>query len=101
MQHRLCSVSDIPVQGSLSVPFFGRDALVYRAGGQPVATVALCPHLGGPLALADGVLACPWHAARFDAATGRCLAGPLPADTRAMLIPTRIVGDGLFYVWGE
>jgi nitrite reductase/ring-hydroxylating ferredoxin subunit len=37
------------VQGAKTVDCLGRPALVHRHPGQPVATVAICPHLGGPL----------------------------------------------------
>jgi nitrite reductase/ring-hydroxylating ferredoxin subunit len=38
-----------------------------------------CPHTGGPLVLGKldgGCVACPWHAARFELATGRACGGP-------------------------
>ena len=49
---------------------------VFRTrSGAVFAVDALCPHKGAPLA--DGMLAgdqivCPYHAFRFDSATGAC-----------------------------
>lgn len=37
-----------------------------------------CPHLGLPLDAApdrEGIVTCPWHGYKFDAATGRCISG--------------------------
>jgi hypothetical protein len=37
-----------------------------------------CPHLGLPLDAepdTNGIITCPWHGYRFDAATGRCVSG--------------------------
>jgi len=103
MKRELCKLHEIPADGAVPVDFFGRAALVHRAAGTPAATLAICPHLGGPLELRDGELVCPWHGARFDAASGRCLHWPdtaTPAN-HAMRLPTRVEGDALAYVWGE
>jgi nitrite reductase/ring-hydroxylating ferredoxin subunit len=103
MKSELCKVNEVPADGARPIEFFGRAALVHRSQGQPVATLAICPHLGGPLEWREGRLVCPWHGAEFDAATGRCLQWPQP-DTptnHAMRLPTRVEGDALFYVWGE
>lgn len=46
-----------------------------------IASIPLvCPHQGLPLSGepdADGVIICPWHGYRFDAASGRCLSGQI------------------------
>jgi nitrite reductase/ring-hydroxylating ferredoxin subunit len=103
MKSELCKLADVPEQGAKAVDFFGRTALVYRHQGEPIATVAICAHLGGPLEWRDGALVCPWHGAEFDGASGRCTKWPQPgsAANHAMRLPTRVEGDGLFYVWGE
>jgi hypothetical protein len=52
----------------------GRQAYLDRRVPEP-----RCPHRGGPLSpCADdpGLLQCPWHGYRFDAATGACLDDP-------------------------
>jgi nitrite reductase (NADH) small subunit len=72
----LCRIDDIPV--GLGRPFQvgGERIAVFRTrGGKVFAVGGTCPHRGGPLA--DGMLAgdqvvCPYHAFRFDPATGNC-----------------------------
>jgi nitrite reductase/ring-hydroxylating ferredoxin subunit len=100
MKHPLVAVEAIPDVGAKSVDFFGRPALVYRVGTELCATVAICPHVGGPLELKDGVLVCAWHGQRHDATTGACLGGPAPAQ-RALRLPTQVEDGMLQYVWGE
>lgn len=101
MKHELCKTTDIPDGGSLVVPFFGRELHVYRVDGGVRAAANVCLHLGGPLECRDGKLVCPWHGAAYDMATGARLSGPAPRDARLMVLPTRIEGDALVYVWGE
>lgn len=101
MKQALIPIASIPSEGTaVPVDFFGRPALAYRAGGEVRATVAICPHLGGPLEWKDGELVCAWHGQRHDAATGRCLRGPAPTQ-QAMTLPTRVEDGVLHYVWGE
>jgi nitrite reductase/ring-hydroxylating ferredoxin subunit len=101
MKQALCSIADVPQAGVKTVEFFGRQALVYQAAGEVKAALSICPHLGGPLELKDGALLCPWHGARFDASSGRCLKGPAAAESKAMFLPTRVEDGVLNYVWGE
>jgi nitrite reductase/ring-hydroxylating ferredoxin subunit len=101
MKQALCSIADLPQVGAKAVEFFGRQALVYQAAGEVKAALSIWPHLGGPLELKDGELVCPWHGARFDAGTGRCLKGPAATESKAMFLPTRMDGGVLTYVWGE
>ena len=59
-------------QASLDAP----DKGWRETGGYRIPNA--CPHLGLPLT-ADpdlaGIVTCPWHGFRFDAATGRCVSG--------------------------
>lgn len=48
MKATICPVADVPAEGAKPVSFFGRDYLVYRAGGEPRAVFNACVHLGGP-----------------------------------------------------
>jgi 3-phenylpropionate/trans-cinnamate dioxygenase ferredoxin reductase subunit len=53
--------------------------IVIRLGCDLFAFGTTCPHLGAPLdegLIADGVLRCPWHHARFDLRTGEALCAP-------------------------
>lgn len=50
------------------------------ADGATVDVPVLCPHMGLPLDCepdANGVMTCPWHGYRFDAASGVCLSGQI------------------------
>lgn len=101
MKHELCKMDEVPSEGAKTVDFFGRQALVYRHGGEVRAALRVCMHLGGPLELHGDQLVCPWHGARFDCATGACTHGPARTDARAMLLPIRIEAGALHYVWAE
>ena len=101
MKAVLCNLADIPASGAAKVDFFGREALVYMAAGQPRAVVNSCTHLGGPLELQDGRLVCGWHGARFDAASGATERGPAGTCEHALVLPTRVEDGALKYVWGE
>jgi len=101
MQHELCKIADVPATGSRVVPFFGREVHVYRSGGQLRAAANVCLHFGGPLDCKDGKFVCPWHNASYDMATGNRIDGPAPSGAKLMFLSTRVIGDGLFYVWGE
>lgn len=100
MKHPLCSVNEIPAQGTKLVSFFGREVHVYLADGQPRAVANTCLHLGGPLEFKDGRFVCPWHGAEFGK-DGRCTKGPAASNARLMTLPTRVDDGVLNYVWGE
>jgi len=101
MKHELCKVAEIPDEGSLIIPFFGREVHVYRADGRVRAAANVCLHFGGPLECQGGKLVCPWHNASYDMATGARIDGPAPTGSRLLFLSTRIDGDRLSYVWGE
>ncbi len=101
MKSKLVNVSEIPSQGTKKIDFFGREALVYLAHGEPRAILNYCAHVGGPLELKDGVLVCAWHGAHFDSNTGACKSGPCPKHANLMVIPTRVAEGVLNYVYGE
>ena len=101
MKHEICKLADIPAEGSIVVPFFGREAHVYRTGGRARAVANTCLHFGGPLDCKEGKFVCPWHNASFDMVTGERLTGPAAKDAKLMFLSTRVQGDALYYVWGE
>lgn len=79
-----------PLQGDLAVGDGLTSAqtdgvAVVVVGGQAAVTRVLadrCSHRGGPLSegrLDDGCVVCPWHASRFDVATGAVRGGPAVA----------------------
>jgi nitrite reductase/ring-hydroxylating ferredoxin subunit len=101
MKHELCKIVDVPITGSRIVPFFGREAHVYRVGDKIRAAANVCLHFGGPLECKEGKLICPWHKASFDMANGNRLDGPAPIGSKLMFLSTTVENDALFYVWGE
>ncbi|MFT3976775.1 MAG: Rieske (2Fe-2S) protein [Sphingomonas bacterium] len=62
---------------------------VVRRGAEAFGYVDRCPHMGLPLAqklddyVAGGMIACSWHGALFDMATGACRGGPCPGTALA------------------
>ncbi|MFP4644942.1 MAG: FAD-dependent oxidoreductase, partial [Spirochaetales bacterium] len=59
------------------------SVLLVRTGTELHAWADACPHVGCPMSnghLADGVLTCPCHNARFDAATGSVMSPPALDD---------------------
>ncbi len=101
MKVALCKVEDIPVDGTATVDFFGREVLVMSVDDAPKAVMNVCLHLGGPLCRDGDTLVCEWHTAAFDVRDGRRLKGPARADTRLLVLPTRIEDGVLMYVYGE
>ncbi len=56
--------------------------VVTRSSSSVHAIGGRCSHRGAPLSegkLADNCVTCPWHASRFDMATGQVVAGPAVA----------------------
>jgi nitrite reductase/ring-hydroxylating ferredoxin subunit len=58
----------------------GKERLaVARIGGKVYCFDNTCAHKGGPLGdgtVDDGQIRCPWHAYRYNAATGQCSTDP-------------------------
>ncbi len=100
MKHPLCRIEDIPEEGTMLVPFFGREVHVYQIDGKPKAALSVCLHLGGPLEHKDGRFVCQWHGAEF-ATDGHRLKAPAPSGSRLMFLPTRVEDGVLTYVWNE
>jgi nitrite reductase/ring-hydroxylating ferredoxin subunit len=70
---RVAGVGDIqPGQGKV-VDAVGRAVAIFNVDGRYYAIDNDCPHRGGPLGEGDlegAVIACPWHAWRWDVRTG-------------------------------
>ena len=57
----------------------GRSLAVFNVDGHYYAVDNTCPHRGGPLGEGDldgAVVACPWHAWRWDVRTGANVNNP-------------------------
>ncbi len=81
---RIGKSSDVPEGGAKAFEAAGRKIAVFRSGGALHAMDGVCPHRGGPLGegtVENGIVACPWHAWRFDVRTGRCLNLPEGGQT--------------------
>jgi nitrite reductase (NADH) small subunit len=73
-QVNLGPVDRIPLGEGRTYAIDGLDVAVFRPrSGGLFATQAHCPHASGPLAdgfIGNGTVVCPFHAYRFDLATG-------------------------------
>jgi nitrite reductase/ring-hydroxylating ferredoxin subunit len=81
--HRVASLADLEDGKPFPVTIDDVRIALYRIAGVIHAVGDVCTHeyvllSGGTLA--GGVITCPLHGARFDVATGRCLAGPATVD---------------------
>ncbi len=75
----LGAINSVPLGEGRAYTVNGLNIAVFRQrDGKLFATDGACPHRNGPLA--DGIVGgetviCPFHARKFDLATGRCLNG--------------------------
>ncbi len=67
------SVTDLRAAGRLVVSVDGQTLCLFAEGDDVHAVDNRCPHMGFPLhrgTIADGILTCHWHHARFDLCSG-------------------------------
>ncbi len=79
------ALDEVPDGGSKAVYFRGEQVALFNSGGRVYALANRCPHANGPLAegrVEDGAVTCPYHASRFDLATGEPLGGPATRPAR-------------------
>lgn len=93
-------LADIPDPGLLAIALPNGDRVVLIRRGEVVTALRdECTHQAMPLSAgelcADGTIECPWHGARFDSASGRCVRGPAEDDVRTYGV--RVEG-GVVYV---
>jgi nitrite reductase/ring-hydroxylating ferredoxin subunit len=70
---RAASLEELEAKGRLVVGVDGHTICLLVEGGEVYAVDNRCPHMGFPLhrgSVADGILTCHWHHARFDLCTG-------------------------------
>src|SRR5690242_6994777 len=70
---RAASLADVRERGKLVVALNGHTLCLIADGGEVHAVDNRCPHMGFPLhrgTIADGILTCHWHHARFDLCSG-------------------------------
>jgi nitrite reductase/ring-hydroxylating ferredoxin subunit len=79
-------VGDLPDGTPVKARLGLQGLVVVRSGETIHALHDQCAHAGGPLSggrLVDGCIECPWHASRFELATGRRRRGPAVYDQPA------------------
>jgi nitrite reductase/ring-hydroxylating ferredoxin subunit len=70
---RAASLTDLREAGRLVVHLDRHTLCLFAVGDEVYAVDNRCPHMGFPLhrgSIADGILTCHWHHARFDLCTG-------------------------------
>jgi nitrite reductase/ring-hydroxylating ferredoxin subunit len=70
---RAASLRELEEKGRLVVGVEGHTICLLHEGGEVHAVDNRCPHMGFPLhrgSVADGILTCHWHHARFDLCSG-------------------------------
>ena len=70
---RAASLSELRAAGRLVVSLGGHTVCLFADGDAVHAVDNRCPHMGFPLhrgSVADGILTCHWHHARFDLCSG-------------------------------
>jgi len=85
------SVTQLQADGMLVTKVGKHGVCVVWHDGQAYAVDDRCPHLGFPLhrgSVADGLLTCHWHHARFDLCSGGTL-DPFADDVRAYPVEVR------------
>lgn len=90
---RIGCISELQAKGQLTGKVGSRPVCVFWSEGKAYAVEDRCPHMGFPLhrgTVADGLLTCHWHHARFDLRSGGTL-DPFADDVRAY--PVRVDGD--------
>jgi 3-phenylpropionate/trans-cinnamate dioxygenase ferredoxin subunit len=91
---RVAALADLADDAALPAELGNRRIALYRLDGEVYALDDVCTHALALLSqgfIENGAVECPLHGARFDIATGRCLAPPATVDLRAY--PVRIEGD--------
>ena len=70
---RAASLTELRAAGRLVISLGGHTVLLLADGDDVHAVDNRCPHMGFPLhrgSVADGILTCHWHHARFDLCSG-------------------------------
>ncbi|MHA1536854.1 MAG: nitrite reductase small subunit NirD [Alphaproteobacteria bacterium] len=81
--HKVAAASEITEDEPKGVEIGGKHIAVFKLGDKFHATDNVCPHAFALLTdgfVDDGAVECPLHAAKFDIATGKCLAEPAEDD---------------------
>jgi len=86
----LAPLADVPDGGGLVLK--DQEVVLTRAGSEVRGFSAVCTHQGCLVAsVSDGLIRCPCHGSRFDAATGDVVQGP--AQSPLAPVKVRVEGD--------
>lgn len=92
-------VGELPDGQPVAARAGSQSLVAVRQGERVFALHAQCAHAGGPLVsgrVVDGCIECPWHASRFELATGRRKQGPSTFDQPSYEV--RTAADGGYEV---
>ena len=93
---RAASLAEVREKGRLVVGLDGHALCLIAEGDEIHAVDNRCPHMGFPLhrgSVADGILTCHWHHARFDLCSGGTF-DPWADDLRRF--PVEVRGDDVY-----
>jgi nitrite reductase/ring-hydroxylating ferredoxin subunit len=94
---RVAALADLAEGAAFPTRLGNRPVALYRLDGNVYALDDVCTHALALLSqgfIEDGAVECPLHGARFDIATGRCLAPPASVDLRVYVV--RIEGGEVY-----
>lgn len=92
----VAGVAELVTDKPLRVTPGGVPVVLVQHDGEISALSATCVHAGGPLdegEIVGNCLRCPWHASRFELASGKVVRGPASSDQPAWEV--RVDGDRL------
>ena len=97
---RVAASGDVQPGEGRVVEAEGRTIALFNVDGRYYAIDNACPHRGGPLGEGDvegAVVACPWHAWRWDVTTGANTNNPA---VKVACYPVTEEGGGVFVQLG-
>jgi nitrite reductase/ring-hydroxylating ferredoxin subunit len=95
--HRVAALAELIADAPFPAKLGETPIALYWVGEQVYALDDVCTHELALLSqgfVEGGAVECPLHGARFDIATGRCLAPPATEDLRTYVV--RIDGGEIF-----
>lgn len=93
---RVGQAGDVPVGEGRVIEADGRTLAVFNVDGTLYALDNACPHRGGPLGDGDldgRLVACPWHAWRWDVTSGANANNPA---VRVPCFPVTVEAGAIF-----